>query len=156
MTTIKLTTLLKAHIELCFDLSRSIDLHIESTKDTNEKAIAGRTSGLIEEGEFVTWEATHFFIRQQLSTRIVEMRKPYYFKDVMITGAFRSMEHEHLFERKEDHTLMIDIFRYEVPYGLAGKIFDYFILKEYMTNLLLTRNRVIEKTVNKAKDKQQV
>jgi ligand-binding SRPBCC domain-containing protein len=145
MTTIKLTTSIKAPIEICFDLARSIDLHIESTKATNERAIAGRTSGLIEQGESVTWEATHFFIRQQLSTRIVEMRRPHYFKDVMISGAFRSMEHEHFFESNGDHILMTDIFRYEVPYGIAGKIFDYFILKRYMTNLLLTRNELIKK-----------
>ena len=144
MTVIQLSTFIKAPIEKCFDLSRSIDLHIESTKDTNERAIAGRTSGLIEQGEFVTWEATHFFIRQRLSTRIVEMRRPDYFKDVMTQGAFRSMEHEHIFESNGDHTLMTDIFRYEVPYGIAGKIFDYFILKRYMTNLLLTRNEVIK------------
>ncbi len=62
----------------------------------------------------------------------------------MISGAFCSMEHEHLFESKGDHTLMIDFFCYEVPYGFAGKIFDYFVLKRYMTNLLLTRNEVIK------------
>ncbi len=145
MTLIRLTTFIKAPIEVCFDLSRSIDLHIESTKATNERAIAGRTSGLIEEGEFVTWEATHFFIRQQLSTRIVKMRRPDYFKDVMISGAFRSMEHEHLFENKSDHTLMTDIFCYEVPYGLAGKFFDHLILKRHMTNLLAIRNELIKK-----------
>ena len=154
MTVIRLTTLIKAPIEKCFDLSRSIDLHIESTKATNEKAIAGRTSGLIEQGEFVTWEATHFFIRQQLTTHIVEMRKPRYFKDVMTKGAFRSMEHEHLFESKENHTLMTDIFCYEVPYGLAGKIFDYFILKRYMMNLLLTRNEVIKKAAKQIEKQQ--
>jgi len=151
MTTIKLTTSIKAPIEICFDLARSIDLHIESTKATNERAIAGRTSGLIEQGESVTWEATHFFIRQQLSTHIVEMRRPHYFKDVMISGAFRSMEHEHIFESIENHTLMIDIFRYEVPYGVVGKIFDCFILKRYMTNLLLTRNEVIKKAAKQIK-----
>ncbi|MFY8037055.1 MAG: SRPBCC family protein [Cyclobacteriaceae bacterium] len=150
MTTIKLTTCIKAPIELCFDLARSIDLHIESTKATNERAIAGRTSGMIEEGEFVTWEATHFFIRQQLSTRIVEMRGPHYFKDVMVSGAFRSMEHEHLFENNGDHTLMTDIFCYEVPYGLAGKIFDYFILKRYMINLLSIRNELIKKEAERS------
>ena len=38
---------IKASIEIVFDLSRSIDLHILSTEQTNEKAIAGKTSGLI-------------------------------------------------------------------------------------------------------------
>ena len=48
---IELLTEINAPIEKCFDLSRSIDLHLESTKQTGEEAIAGRTSGLIELGE---------------------------------------------------------------------------------------------------------
>jgi ligand-binding SRPBCC domain-containing protein len=129
VTVIHITTIIHAPIEACFDLSRSIDLHVESTQQTNEKAIDGRTSGLIEEGEFVTWEATHFFIRQKLSTRIVEMKKPTYFKDVMIKGAFKSMEHEHHFKVLNDGTEMVDRFYYQVPFGFIGRIFDYFILK---------------------------
>jgi ligand-binding SRPBCC domain-containing protein len=145
VTSIHLTTVIHASIEVCFDLSRSIDLHVESTKQTNEKAIDGRTSGLIEEGEFVTWEATHFFVRQRLSTKIVEMKKPTYFKDVMTKGAFKAMEHEHHFNVLNDDTEMVDRFYYQVPFGSIGRIVDYFILKKYMTQLLVTRNEMIKK-----------
>jgi ligand-binding SRPBCC domain-containing protein len=145
VTVIHITTIIHAPIEACFDLSRSIDLHVESTQQTNEKAIDGRTSGLIEEGEFVTWEATHFFICQKLSTRIVEMKRPIFFKDVMIKGAFKAMEHEHHFKVLSDGTEMIDRFCYQVPFGFIGRIFDYFILKKYMTQLLVTRNGMIKK-----------
>jgi ligand-binding SRPBCC domain-containing protein len=147
VTTIRLTTSIRAPIEVCFDLSRSIDLHIESTRQSNERAVEGRTSGLIEEGEFVTWEATHFFVRQRLTTRIVEMKKPDYFKDVMVNGAFKSMEHEHHFQSSNGSTVMIDQFCYEVPFGFIGKVFDYLILKRYMTQLLVTRNEMIKKVV---------
>jgi len=54
MVTIYLETLIKADIHKVFDLARDIDLHQKSTSKTNEKAIAGRTSGLIEENETVT------------------------------------------------------------------------------------------------------
>jgi ligand-binding SRPBCC domain-containing protein len=145
MTKIKLTTIIYAPIEACFDLSRSIDLHIESTKQSNEKAIDGRTSGLIENDEFVTWEATHFFVRQRLTTRIVEMKKPDYFKDVMVKGAFKSMEHEHYFQSSNDFTEMRDEFYYQVPFGIIGRTFDCLVLKKYMTQLLVTRNEVIKK-----------
>jgi ligand-binding SRPBCC domain-containing protein len=145
MTKITLTTIIYAPIEVCFDLSRSIDLHIESTKQSNEKAIDGRTSGLIENDEFVTWEATHFFVRQRLTTRIVEMKKPDYFKDVMVKGAFKSMEHEHHFQSSNDSTEMRDEFYYQVPFGIIGRVFDYVVLKKYMTQLLVTRNEVIKK-----------
>lgn len=72
MPIIKISLFIKAPIQVCFDLSRSIDLHMESTSHTNERAIKGRTSGLIELGETVTWEATHFGIRQQLTSIITE------------------------------------------------------------------------------------
>ena len=76
MPTIKLETHINAPIQLCFDLSTSIDLHKISTAATNEKAIAGTTEGLINLNECVTWEATHFGIRQQLTTKITGFDSP--------------------------------------------------------------------------------
>lgn len=70
MPTIKIITEIFAPIDLVFDLSRDIDFHQISTSQTNEKAIYGKTHGLIEEGESVTWEATHFFIRHRLTSKI--------------------------------------------------------------------------------------
>jgi len=145
VTLIQLTTLIDAPIERCFDLSRSIDLHLLSTHKTEEKAVAGVTSGFINKGETVTWEAVHFGIRQQLTTKIIQMDYPTFFMDVMQKGAFKSMDHEHYFEATEAGTLMCDIFRYEVPYGLAGKLFDKLALKKHMTRLLEERNEVIKK-----------
>ncbi len=55
MSTIHLKTIIKADIQTVFDLARDIGLHQKSTFKTGEKAIAGRTSELIEEGETVTW-----------------------------------------------------------------------------------------------------
>ena len=58
MTTIKLLTEINSPIEKCFDLARDIDFHKLSTQKTKEKAVAGRTSGLCELGDKITWEAT--------------------------------------------------------------------------------------------------
>ena len=79
MTTICLTTEIKANIERCFDLSRDIDAHKLSAKNTNEKAIAGRTSGLCELGDTITWEAKHFGIRQKLTVEISQFDRPFDF-----------------------------------------------------------------------------
>ena len=54
MPLIHLNTYIQAPIEVVFDLSRSIELHTLSTAHTNEQAIAGKTSGLLELGETVT------------------------------------------------------------------------------------------------------
>lgn len=60
------------------------------------------------------------------------------------------MQHEHYFEEKDGKTIMTDKFEYEVPYSVAGKIFNAIILKCYMTSFLTTRNQFI-KSVAEAK-----
>ncbi len=144
MTTIYLETLINAEPRICFDLSRSIDLHQVSTVKTKERAVGGKTKGLIEKGESVTWEAVHFGIKQNLTVRITEMESPHYFKDEMVKGAFKSFTHEHKFEKKGDQTLMIDIFELAAPLGFLGVIAERIFLKGYMTKFLVERNEVIK------------
>jgi ligand-binding SRPBCC domain-containing protein len=145
MTVIELETEIESNIEKCFDLTRDVDVHKQSTEKTKEKVIAGRTSGLCELGDQITWEAIHFGVRQRLSVKITKLNKPYFFEDQMIKGAFKSMRHEHHFKALDGRTLMIDKFEYQVPFGLIGRLFDKIILKNYMTDFLLTRNRIIKK-----------
>jgi ligand-binding SRPBCC domain-containing protein len=143
MPKIELLTEISAPIEKVFDLARSIDLHIESTKQTGEQAIAGKTSGLIELGETVTWRAKHFGIWQTLTSKITEYNYPNYFVDEMIQGAFKSIRHEHHFTRVSDGTLMKDVFVYQSPLGILGRLANVLFLKRYMTKLLEERNKVI-------------
>lgn len=143
MPTIRLTTHIRASREVCFDLSRSIDLHMQSTAQTGERAIAGRTSGLIGPGETVTWRARHFGVWQNLTSKITGYDRPVYFVDEMVQGAFRSIRHEHRFEAADDGTVMYDIFAYQSPLGLVGRVADYLFLKRYMRWLLEERNAVI-------------
>ena len=145
MPKIELTTSIHAPIEKVFDLSRSIDLHMESTKQTGEKAIAGKTSGLIGLGETVTWKAKHFGIWQTLTSKITEYDRPNLFVDEMLSGAFKSIHHEHHFTTSGDQTIMKDVSEFESPLSILGKIFNMLILTRYMKRLLLERNRVIKK-----------
>lgn len=144
MPTIELITIVNAPIEKCFDLARNIDLHIESTKQTGEQAIAGRTGGLIELGETVTWRAKHFDIWQTLTSKIMDFDRPNFFADEMVKGAFKSFRHEHYFVSRHEQTLMKDIFVFESPAGVVGRLFNWLILKKYMTRLLSKRNKVIK------------
>lgn len=146
MSRIYLKTLINADIQTVFDLARNIDLHQQSTSRTHEKAIAGRTSGLIEENETVTWRAKHLGIYQNLTTKIISMEKPHQFTDEMQKGAFKSLHHQHIFKTVEGKTLMIDIFDFESPLGIIGKIFNTLYLKSYLKAFLLERNRLIRTT----------
>ena len=145
MTTIYLNTFVSATPETVFDLSRSVDLHQISTKQTHEKVIAGRPSGLIELGESVTWRAKHFGFFQELTSKITAFEMPHTFTDEMVSGAFKSFKHIHKFEPMNNGTNMIDIFSFVSPLGILGKLADYLFLKGYMENLLINRNFVIKK-----------
>ncbi|WP_409293211.1 SRPBCC family protein [Peribacillus sp. SCS-37] len=140
---------IKAPIQVCFDLSRSIDIHMESTAYTNERAVKGRTSGLIELRETVTWEAKHFGIRQQLTSIITEFDPPNRFVDEMVSGAFKRFRHEHTFELVDDGTVMTDKFDYTSPFGPLGRLADVLFLRSYMERLLLRRNEYIKSKAEK-------
>jgi ligand-binding SRPBCC domain-containing protein len=99
MPKIELETIINAPIERVFDLARSIDLHAETLSHTNEKAIAGVTKGLINLGETVTWEATHFFVKQQLTSKITVCERPNRFSDTMVSGAFARFDHDHFLKQ---------------------------------------------------------
>lgn len=144
MPAIELETIISAPIAVCFDLSRSIDLHSISTAGTNEKAIAGRTSGLIELNEFVTWQATHFFITQKLTSKITALEYPLHFRDEQVKGAFKSIVHDHYFSTTGEAVKMIDVFRFESPAGVIGKIFNRLVLTSYLRRFLKERNKVIK------------
>lgn len=57
----------------CFDLSLSIEAHIASTRPSRERAVAGVTSGIMQLGEEVTWEARHLGRMWRLTSRISEL-----------------------------------------------------------------------------------
>lgn len=145
MPRIEIVTEIAAPIGRVFDLARSIDVHQQSQTRHRERAVAGRTTGLIEAGETVTWEAVHFGVRQRLTSRIDTMTKPVHFRDSMVAGAFRSFVHDHHFEEiPGGGTRMTDVFDYFAPLGVLGRWADRLFLEGYMRRLLEERNAVIK------------
>lgn len=77
------------------------------------------------------------------------MKIPDYFVDEMVSGAFKSIRHEHIFEDRDGQTIMIDVFNYVSPLEILGKLADVLFLKRYLTNLLVQRNNVIKEHAEK-------
>ncbi len=144
MPVIVLRTRVAAPPSRCFDLAREVELHQRSTADSRERAVAGVTSGLLGPGDEVTWEATHFGVRQRLSSRITEFDPPRRFVDEMVRGAFRRFRHEHQFLAVERGTEMVDIFDYTSPLGPLGRLADRLFLRQYMSRLLRDRNAYLK------------
>jgi ligand-binding SRPBCC domain-containing protein len=140
--------LINAPIEKCFDMARDIDIHTRTVwKHTREKAIEGVTTGLIGMDETVTFEATHFGIRQTLTSKIIEFNRPYHFVDEMQEGAFKYLRHVHEFEELNGKTKMTDKLIFEAPYGVLGWLVERFVLKGYMKKFINDRNEQINKLV---------
>ena len=140
MPIIHLTTFIAAPAERVFDLSRSIDFHKKSMSHTGEDAVAGVRAGLIELHESVTWKARHFRKTRFMKVAVTAMKRPFSFIDEMEKGDLKSMKHEHYFKQIENGTLMIDVFRFEAPYGFIGSLANKLFLRKYFEKLLLLRN----------------
>jgi ligand-binding SRPBCC domain-containing protein len=144
LATFTITTFIKNKPQLVFDLSRSIDLHLISTSKTNEKAVAGVTNGLINLNETVTWEANHLFKKRHFTSKITAYNFPFSFIDEIQKGDLKHFHHQHIFEEKDNGTLMTDIIHLEAPYGLIGRFVLWLFLKSYFKKLLVERNEVIK------------
>ena len=151
MQTIVVETEIAAPLERCFLLSLSIDLHMESTAPTGERAVAGVTSGLIGPGETVTWQGRHFGLMLRHETRITQYDRPTHFQDAMVKGAFRSFVHEHFFEESaQGGTRMRDELRFAAPLGPLGWFPETLVLRGYLRGFLMQRNEIIRKTAEAA------
>jgi len=149
MPVIQIVTIVRATPERCFDASRDLDLHLESMGHTGERAVAGRTSGLIELGEQVTWEARHFGIRQRFTSQIAAFDRPRHFQDSMLHGAFRSFVHDHYFESCAEGTRMKDVLTFRSPFGIVGAIVDLLVMTRYLTRLLTRRNEAVKAAIER-------
>ena len=149
MTTINLTTKIKATKQIVFDASRNIDIHQQSASKTSEVAIAGITSGLINLNETVTWRGNHFGFYLTHKSRITAMNFYDYFVDEMEEGKFKSFRHEHVFEEQNGITIMKDYLQYETPFGIFGKVFDSLFLKKHLIRFLLERNKILKEVAEK-------
>ena len=143
MSIVEIKTPIHASPERCFDLARDLDLHLRSMEHTKERAVGGRTSGLIGLGEEVTWEARHFGLLHRHTSRITRYDRPNYFRDSMIQGRFARFEHDHYFETQASGTLMRDVVHFASPFGIMGRVVDALFLTRYVARLIARRNEII-------------
>ncbi|MFC4395109.1 SRPBCC family protein [Arthrobacter sedimenti] len=126
-------------VEQLFDLARSIDLHVDSQKDSGERAVAGVTSGLIGEGQEVTWRAKHFGIPLTMTSRVTHLDFPRSFTDEQVKGPFKAFRHVHEFEPTAAGSIMTDRVEFTAPLGVLGRGVERLILRRYLERLIRDR-----------------
>lgn len=88
-------------------------------------------------------------VKQQLTFKITKFNLSYFFIDEMISEIFKSIHHEHVFEEKENQTLMIDKFFFESPFAIIEKLVNRIFFKYYMAKLLITINQFLKTEAEK-------
>ena len=147
MITLEETTVIRAPIERCFDLARSVEVHLAGNIQCGESAVvtAGVTSGLVNLRERATWRAKHFGVWHELTSEMTTMDRPAYFQDAMIQGVFRFVRHDHFFRTlSAELTEMKDIFCFAAPIVVLGRLVEITVLGRYMQRLLRERDAVIK------------
>ena len=144
MAKIHLTTTIQAPIERVFDLARDLDLHVRSMESSGERAVGGRTSGLIGADEEVVWRARHFGFEHEHHSRITSYERPSHFRDTMVRGRFKRYEHDHYFEVVNGATVMRDVIEFASPLGILGELVDFLFMNRYLSRLIERRNDAIK------------
>jgi len=106
--------------------------------------VAGVTTGLIGEGESVTWRGRHFGLMLQHTSKITQYKPPGYFQDVMTAGLFKSFEHDHRFQEQDGETVMKDELRFSAPFGVLGLMAERLVLRNHLTRFLRERNKFVK------------
>jgi ligand-binding SRPBCC domain-containing protein len=106
--------------------------------------VAGVTTGLIGNGESVTWQGRHFGFMLRHTSKITQYEPPTFFQDVMTAGRFKSFEHDHRFREQDGETVMKDELRFSAPFGVLGFLVESLVLRKYLTRFLLERNMFLK------------
>lgn len=94
----------------------------------------------------MTFEATHFGVRQRLTAHVTAFEPPFLFADEMTRGAFASLTHRHEFAPAPDGgTRMTDTLEFTSPLGVLGVLADRLFLERYMRRFLEGRNRELKR-----------
>lgn len=126
-----------------FDLSLDVGLHVTSQLSHGERVASGRTSGLLEDGEQITWSARHFGLRFRMTSLVFDVERPHRFRDRQVRGPFGSFLHTHEFEPLGDMTLMRDTIEFRSPVGPVGRLVDALVMRRHLIRVITERNDAI-------------
>ncbi len=142
MQTIRMTTMIAAPVERCFQLSLSIDLEAAVMARWGVRAIEGVTCGIIGDRQQVTWQGWQFGLPHRHTLMVSGLRAPTYFREVMERGSFASFVHEHHFATMNDGTRMRDELRFALPLGFAGQLAERLVQRRLEQMLGARRERI--------------
>ena len=81
-------------------------------------------------------------------TEITHVQEKEYFVDEQRLGPYKMWHHEHKLEKTKEGILMTDIITYIPPFGVFGRIINYFFIKKRVNKIFDYRNSVLDNKFN--------
>ncbi|MCO5239956.1 MAG: SRPBCC family protein [Chitinophagaceae bacterium] len=144
MSSIHLTTFIKAPVERVFDLCRNTTVYKKALEGRKESLVAGTTGILVNAGDTITLSAKHLGKTRMITARVIEMNIPEKFVEEQVKGDLKSFRHEHHFKSVENGTLVIDLVEMEEPRDAIGSVLGKLFMKKYFETLLNKRNALVK------------
>ena len=98
----------------------------------------------MEKGALIDYRLRLLYVPIRWRTRIEDYDPPYRFVDTQIQGPYRVWRHTHQFEKVAEGTLMTDVVRYQVRFGVLGAIANTIFVKRTLRRIFDFRQRRIE------------
>ena len=139
------TVHVRAPVARCFDLTRSVDLHVDSSPGIAARAVDGRRTGLSTEGDWTVWSARFFGLRFRMTTRIEHFTPPHRFEDRLMRGLLRRFTHAYRCDPLPDGTCALsDHLTVEAPFPPFGRLVERLYLQRRMRILVRQRLHAIK------------
>lgn len=145
MPTVRLTTRIDAPVERCFDLYRSVSLHVDSYKHAHERAVGAITSGLVGPGDVAAFRMRAFGFPYRMSVVVAEYDPPHHFRDSQTEGFFLRADHDHHFAVDGGATLVTDVFDYTPRFASFGRLLDRLMVARYVRWTISQKNSNVKR-----------
>jgi ligand-binding SRPBCC domain-containing protein len=131
-----------APVDRCFLLATSIELVAQTLE---MRPVEGKTAGLIVGGDQLVWRGWKFGLPAMHETLITGYDRPNFFQDTMGRGYFKRFQHDHHFEAVDGHTLMVDVVRFSMRFGPAGRLVGKYVVVPHVMKLLVGRFQLLKR-----------
>lgn len=143
MYKIEFNTHIKAPIERCFDLARSVDFHKISVSEIKEESLAGIRTGLIGPNQHVLLQNWIGGLRFSTEMKLTQFARPHHFSYLMVNNIFRKVIHDYHFYDLKEETVMVDHLYFEPRFGMLGEIINFLFLRKFLIRILTQRNDML-------------
>jgi hypothetical protein len=143
MNKMEFNTHIKAPIQRCFDLARSIDFHKISIDPVTEETVAGCTSGLIGPNQRVLMQSRLWGFQFSSELKITKFTPPFFFSYKITNSIFESIVHDYYFYDISEETVIVNHLFYQTRWGIFGDLLSVLFLEKYLAYIISKRNNLL-------------